>query len=206
MRKAGSSAGAVIEVVAEFIGGYTIEKGKLWMLQTRDGKRTAQAAVRIAVDMVEEGLISKKEAVLRVTGNDKAAPVSPLRIKGNTMKDRNWSSRPARSEKAIEIETLPVLGGLLAVLMPFVSHLIIGVIAGAMTGFSAVVTGVVVGITLLALTPLLHHLPQATLAAVISLRARFVMSLTMNLPMMKMASAITMLMPHGRIKSSNICW
>jgi pyruvate,orthophosphate dikinase len=36
---------------------FTVENGKLWMLQTRDGKRTAQAAVRIAVDMVEEGLI-----------------------------------------------------------------------------------------------------------------------------------------------------
>ncbi len=46
---------------------FTVEKGKLWMLQTRDGKRTAQAAVRIAVDMAKEGLISKKEAVLRVT-------------------------------------------------------------------------------------------------------------------------------------------
>ncbi|QTA80676.1 Pyruvate, phosphate dikinase [Desulfonema limicola] len=46
---------------------FTIEKGKLWMLQTRDGKRTAQAAVRIAVDMVKEGLITKEEAVLRVT-------------------------------------------------------------------------------------------------------------------------------------------
>lgn len=46
---------------------FTIEKGKLWMLQTRDGKRTAQAAVRIAVDMAEEGLISKEEAVLRVS-------------------------------------------------------------------------------------------------------------------------------------------
>ena len=46
---------------------FTIENGKLWMLQTRDGKRTAQAAVRIAVDMVEEGLISKEEAVMRVT-------------------------------------------------------------------------------------------------------------------------------------------
>ena len=46
---------------------FTIERGKLWMLQTRDGKRTAQAAVRIAVDMAEEGLISKEEAVLRVT-------------------------------------------------------------------------------------------------------------------------------------------
>jgi pyruvate,orthophosphate dikinase len=46
---------------------FTIEKGRLWMLQTRDGKRTAQAAVRIAVDMVEEGLISTKEAVQRVS-------------------------------------------------------------------------------------------------------------------------------------------
>jgi pyruvate, orthophosphate dikinase len=45
---------------------FTIEKGKLWMLQTRDGKRTAQAAVRIAVDMQEDGLISKEEAVARV--------------------------------------------------------------------------------------------------------------------------------------------
>ncbi|PIP35746.1 MAG: pyruvate, phosphate dikinase [Desulfobacterales bacterium CG23_combo_of_CG06-09_8_20_14_all_52_9] len=46
---------------------FTIEKGKLWMLQTRDGKRTAQAAVRIAVDMAEEGLINQEEAVLRVS-------------------------------------------------------------------------------------------------------------------------------------------
>ena len=46
---------------------FTIERGKLWMLQTRDGKRTARAAVRIAVEMVEEELISKQEAVLRVT-------------------------------------------------------------------------------------------------------------------------------------------
>ncbi|MCK5913464.1 MAG: pyruvate, phosphate dikinase, partial [Desulfuromusa sp.] len=45
---------------------FTIEKCKLYMLQTRTGKRTAQAAIRIAVDMVVEGLISDKEAVLRV--------------------------------------------------------------------------------------------------------------------------------------------
>ncbi len=45
---------------------FTVEEGKLWLLQTRDGKRTAQAEVRIAVDMVEEGLISKEEAVGRV--------------------------------------------------------------------------------------------------------------------------------------------
>ncbi len=45
---------------------FTIQQGRLWMLQTRNGKRTAEAAVRIAVDMVEEGLIDKKTAVLRV--------------------------------------------------------------------------------------------------------------------------------------------
>jgi len=46
---------------------FTVEKGKLWILQTRDGKRTAQASVRIAVEMFEEGMITKEEAVLRVT-------------------------------------------------------------------------------------------------------------------------------------------
>ncbi|ADY74015.1 pyruvate, phosphate dikinase [Desulfurobacterium thermolithotrophum DSM 11699] len=45
---------------------FTIENGRLWMLQTRTGKRTARAAVKIAVDMVKEGLISKEEAILRV--------------------------------------------------------------------------------------------------------------------------------------------
>ncbi|MEA3362053.1 MAG: pyruvate, phosphate dikinase [Thermodesulfobacteriota bacterium] len=45
---------------------FTIEKGNLYMLQTRTGKRTAQSAIKIAVDMVEEGLITDKEAVLRV--------------------------------------------------------------------------------------------------------------------------------------------
>jgi len=45
---------------------FTIEKGKLYMLQTRTGKRTAHAAIRVAVEMVQEGLIEEKEAVLRV--------------------------------------------------------------------------------------------------------------------------------------------
>ncbi len=45
---------------------FTVEHGKLYMLQTRAGKRTAQAAVKIAVEMVGEGLVSKEEAVLRV--------------------------------------------------------------------------------------------------------------------------------------------
>ncbi len=49
---------------------FTVEKNKLWMLQTRTGKRTAKAAVKIAVDMANEGLISKEEAVLRVLPDD----------------------------------------------------------------------------------------------------------------------------------------
>ncbi len=45
---------------------FTIERGKLYMLQTRNGKRTAQAALKIAIDLVKEGLLTKKEAVLKV--------------------------------------------------------------------------------------------------------------------------------------------
>ncbi|MFN9460653.1 MAG: pyruvate, phosphate dikinase [Acidobacteriota bacterium] len=48
---------------------FTIEEGKLYMLQTRNGKRTGPAAVKLAVDMCEEGLIAKEEAVLRVAPN-----------------------------------------------------------------------------------------------------------------------------------------
>ncbi len=46
---------------------FTIQQGRLWMLQTRVGKRTAKAAVKMAVDMVKEGLIDKKTAIMRVT-------------------------------------------------------------------------------------------------------------------------------------------
>jgi len=45
---------------------FTVQRGKLWMLQTRTGKRTARAMVRIAVEMVNEGLITREEAILRV--------------------------------------------------------------------------------------------------------------------------------------------
>jgi phosphoenolpyruvate synthase/pyruvate phosphate dikinase len=45
---------------------FTVERGKLWMLQTRSGKRTAKAALKIAVDMANEGLITQNEAILRV--------------------------------------------------------------------------------------------------------------------------------------------
>ena len=48
---------------------FTVEKNKLWILQTRSGKRTSKSAVKIAVDMVREKLISKKEAILRIDPN-----------------------------------------------------------------------------------------------------------------------------------------
>ncbi len=45
---------------------FTIERGKLWMLQTRNGKRTAGAAVKVALDLAQEGMITKEEAIMRV--------------------------------------------------------------------------------------------------------------------------------------------
>jgi len=49
---------------------FTIERGRLWMLQTRNGKRTSRAAIKIAVDMANEGLISREEAIRRVRPAD----------------------------------------------------------------------------------------------------------------------------------------
>ncbi len=49
---------------------FTIERGKLWMLQTRNGKRTSAANVKIAVDMAKEGIITKEEALMRVKPED----------------------------------------------------------------------------------------------------------------------------------------
>jgi pyruvate,orthophosphate dikinase len=59
---------------------FTIQKGKLWMLQTRNGKRTGFAAVRFAVDMVQEGLISKQEAlsVSRIPPDDLNQLLQPI--------------------------------------------------------------------------------------------------------------------------------
>jgi pyruvate,orthophosphate dikinase len=56
---------------------FTIERAKLWMLQTRDGKRTAKSAVRIAVDFAQEGLITKDEAVARITPDQVNALLHP---------------------------------------------------------------------------------------------------------------------------------
>ena len=57
---------------------FTVEQGKLWMLQTRNGKRTGFAAVNIALDMVKEKLISKEEAILRIPADDLSHLLAPI--------------------------------------------------------------------------------------------------------------------------------
>lgn len=66
---------------------FTIERGKLWMLQTRVGKRTAAAAFRIATQLVDQGLITLDEAVTRVTGDQLAQLMFP-RFDGGAVKNR----------------------------------------------------------------------------------------------------------------------
>ena len=57
---------------------FTVEEGKLWMLQTRNGKRTGFAAVNIALDMVKERLITKDEAILRIPAEDLSHLLAPI--------------------------------------------------------------------------------------------------------------------------------
>ncbi|HEC75804.1 MAG TPA: pyruvate, phosphate dikinase [Thermoplasmatales archaeon] len=64
---------------------FTVEKGKLYMLQTRTGKRTANASIKIAVDMVKEGIIRKEEAIKRVDANS-LQQLLHKQIKGNHVK------------------------------------------------------------------------------------------------------------------------
>ncbi|GLI57124.1 pyruvate, phosphate dikinase [Propionigenium maris DSM 9537] len=78
---------------------FTIEKGKLYLLQTRNGKRTAQAAIKVAVDMVEEGLISKDEAILRV---------DPSSI--NQLLHKNFDPKELKKERPLT-EGLPASPG-----------------------------------------------------------------------------------------------
>lgn len=134
---------------------FTIERGKLWMLQTRTGKRTAKSALRIAVEMVNEGLINKEEALLRINPNQldqllhptfdpkakkeliaKGLPASPGAATGrvvfNAIDAEDWS---ARGEKVIlvRLETSPEdIGGM---------HAAQGILTarGGMTSHAAVV-------------------------------------------------------------------
>jgi pyruvate,orthophosphate dikinase len=76
---------------------FTIQKGKLWMLQTRSGKRTGVASVRIAVEMAEEGLISKEEAIMRVEPDQLNQLLQP-------------TFNPAEKNKIIDAGKLLVVG------------------------------------------------------------------------------------------------
>ncbi|MGZ9805106.1 pyruvate, phosphate dikinase [Streptococcus sp. V869] len=57
---------------------FTIEKGKLYILQTRDGKRTAKASLKIALDLVDQGIISKKEALMRISPSSISQLIHPV--------------------------------------------------------------------------------------------------------------------------------
>ncbi len=75
---------------------FTVEKNKLWMLQTRSGKRTGFAAIRIAVDMVEERIISKREALLRIEPdhlNQLLRPIFDVRDKEKAAKEERVLAR-----------------------------------------------------------------------------------------------------------------
>ena len=108
---------------------FTVERGKLWMLQTRSGKRTAKAALKIAVDMAGEGLISQDEAVARVDPSaldqllhptldpkaprdvlTKGLPASPGAASGAIVFDADTAERRANAGDAVilvRIETSP---------------------------------------------------------------------------------------------------
>ena len=70
---------------------FTIEDGKLWMLQTRTGKRNGQAAIRMAVEMAESRLISKETALLRVNPDQIDELLHPSVDPEAGKKPQNWS-------------------------------------------------------------------------------------------------------------------
>ena len=108
---------------------FTVERGQLWMLQTRSGKRTAKAALKIAVDMAREGVITEEEAVLRVDpsaldqllhptldpgaeryGVAKGLPAAPGAAGGKAVFDADTAEQRAAAGEAIilvRIETSP---------------------------------------------------------------------------------------------------
>lgn len=108
---------------------FTVERGKLWMLQTRSGKRTAKAALKIAVDMANEGLITRDEAILRVDPAaldqllhptldpaaprdvlTKGLPASPGAASGIAVFDSDTAERRANAGEAVilvRVETSP---------------------------------------------------------------------------------------------------
>ncbi|GAE25953.1 pyruvate, phosphate dikinase [Halalkalibacter wakoensis JCM 9140] len=108
---------------------FTVERGQLFILQTRNGKRTAQAAIKVAVDLVEENILSKREALLRVDPDQlnqllhsriddafvrnpltKGLPASPGAATGKVVFDADEADRLAKEEKKVILvrpETTP---------------------------------------------------------------------------------------------------
>jgi pyruvate,orthophosphate dikinase len=95
---------------------FTVERGKLWMLQTRSGKRTAKAALKMAVDMAGEGLIDRNEAILRVDPKavrdvlTRGLPASPGAASGAVVFDADAAERRAALGEAVilvRVETSP---------------------------------------------------------------------------------------------------
>ncbi|EHM09891.1 pyruvate, phosphate dikinase [Thermanaerovibrio velox DSM 12556] len=134
---------------------FTVERGKLYLLQTRNGKRTAKAAVKVAVDMVREGLISQEEAVKRVTPDQveqllhpqldpslkfdvlaKGLPASPGAAVGKVVFDADEAERMGKNGEDVILvrpETTPDdIHGLFAARGILTSH-------GGMTSHAAVV-------------------------------------------------------------------
>ena len=93
---------------------FTVEKGKLWLLQTRDGKRTAQAAVRIAVDMVEEGMITKDEALcvsrpITSTSSSTPSSMSSRRPRRSTATARSPSASTSHpAPRSVSLHSTPI--------------------------------------------------------------------------------------------------
>lgn len=134
---------------------FTVQRGKLFMLQTRNGKRTAQAALKVACDMVREGLIDKKEAIRRITPASleqllhptldpkavrkviaKGLPASPGAVSGKIVfTAEEAEARGQKGDKVIlcRVETSPEdIGGM---------HAAVGILTtrGGMTSHAAVV-------------------------------------------------------------------
>ncbi len=92
---------------------FTIEQRKLWMLQTRDGKRTARAAIKIAVDMANEGMITKEQAVMRVTPEQVDMLLHPqfggeTKRAGCRRRHAVWSRRPSMPAPAQPLVLQPL--------------------------------------------------------------------------------------------------
>lgn len=87
---------------------FTIERGKLWMLQTRRGKRTGKAATRIAIDLVNEGVVSRKEALMRVSPEQLEQLLHPVVDPAARPRRSPPACRPRRGRRPAKSSSTPV--------------------------------------------------------------------------------------------------